>query len=171
MKRFALMISLVAIVSASACASGPAAYAPAVGEGAGYSEEAVGEGRYRIAFRGNSRTSDAAVKQMLFYRAAEFTLARGRDVFEVIGAAGHASGGQNVSGDASFEPVMSRSHGHNIYGLITSEEWAVSSPVTSARQYTADVEIIMRSGPLPASPRFFDAREVISLLKPVIPGL
>ncbi len=174
MKPAALAFSLAVIAGASGCASGPAAYAPAAGAGPGYAEAQLGQARYRVVFRGNSRTPDAAVKQMLFYRAAELALRDGYDAFRVISQAARVAGGREARGASSFEPTVSRAYEHNLFGYITSMEWSVSPPLTEAQHYEAEVEIALLRGPVGPEGRLFDAREVLGVLadkvSPLAPG-
>ena len=165
MGRLALALSLAVIAGVSGCASGPTPYAPAVGAGPGYVQEAIGDARYSIAFRGNSKTPDAAVKQMLFYRAAELTLGDGYDAFRVTRQDASSVGGGEVEGARSFEPTVSRGYAHNLFGYITSMEWAVSSPLHNARHYEARLEITLLRGPLTPERNLFDAREVLAVLR------
>jgi hypothetical protein len=164
-KAAALAVSLVVIVGASGCAASPAAYAPAIGGGPGYSQTLSREGRYTVAFRGNSRTSEASVKQMLFYRAAELALEQGHDAFTVVAQGARFTGGDAVKGDSPFAPVMSRSYSHNLFGMISSREWSVSTPRAQSQQYEAEIEIIMMRGDVSPDLGVFDAREVIAALK------
>lgn len=169
MKPAALALCLVVSAGASGCSSGPAPYAPAIGAGPGYTQSEVQPGRYVVGFRGNAKTSDAAVKQMLFFRAAELTVQAGYDAFQVIGEAADVAGGAAAAGDTSFEPTLSRAYAHNIFGYITSQEWSVSAPRVQAHRYAAEIEIVMLKGNVPSGPGVFDARQVIAALQPHIP--
>mgnify|MGYP006171053179 CR=1 FL=1 len=50
----------------------------------GYSEQRLGDGRYRVNFAGNSLTSRDRVEGYLLYRAAELTVQDGYDWFLIV---------------------------------------------------------------------------------------
>ena len=58
----------------SACASQSAYLAADGSRDSGYSENQLTENRYRVHFRGNSRTASTEVQDMALLRAAELTL-------------------------------------------------------------------------------------------------
>src|SRR3546814_19669289 len=60
-------------------------YVPAaVGEGYGHAVQQIESDRFRVSFAGNSLTDRRTVENYLLYRAAELTLAQGKDHFVVV---------------------------------------------------------------------------------------
>src|SRR5262245_3439973 len=80
-----LMLAAVAgLLAACATATPYQAAPPGSGPGAyGFSEQQIESNRVRITFRGNTVTDRETVETYLLYRAAEVTLAGGRDYFIV----------------------------------------------------------------------------------------
>lgn len=62
----------------------PTPYQPAVGGGFGYEQQRIESDRFRVSFSGNSLTDRQTVENYLLFRAAELTVADGRDYFIVV---------------------------------------------------------------------------------------
>ena len=74
-----LVFAALALLLPAACMH-PTYYEPAA-DGEVYADQEIAEGRYRVTFAGNSATARETVENYLLYRAAEITLAAGRDYF------------------------------------------------------------------------------------------
>lgn len=71
-------------VIATACASSPD-YREASRDGAqGYSEQVIEADRYRVTYTGDERQTAAEVRDLATLRAAELTMEKGGDWFEVV---------------------------------------------------------------------------------------
>lgn len=83
MKAITSMISGIAILSLSACATGPSAYGPATHEnGYGFSVSKIENDRFRIHY---TAKNDVRAKDYALLRAAETTLEEGYSHFRVLG--------------------------------------------------------------------------------------
>lgn len=166
-------------------------YQPQVSRGpvtGGYSDTQVEPDRLRVAFSGNTLTSRETVEIGLLYRAAELTLARGYDWFELadratdrktyasavgaygggvaFGGWGHGFGhGFGHGGRHGISHGGAFGFGHG--GLYPG--WSGGLDVRTAERFTASAEIVLRRGAKPADdPRAFDARAVQQNLAPLI---
>src|SRR5690606_23887972 len=79
-----ILLSALAALALTACATAPTRYQPATGPAAvGYSEFRLEPGRYRITFRGGPGAPPQQVADYALLRAAELALAEGYDWFRV----------------------------------------------------------------------------------------
>lgn len=188
-------LRLPAVLAGAALLAGCATvtpYQPQVSRGpvsGGYTDTQVEPDRLRVSFAGNTLTSRETVEVGLLYRAAELTLARGYDWFELadratdrkayasaVGAYGGVSafggwghgfghglghGGRHGFGHAGL-------HGFGLGGGLYPG-WGGGLDVRTAERFTATAEILLRRGAKPAGdPRAFDARAVQENLQPLI---
>lgn len=71
--KFNYLACIALIAGLAACTTGPT-YKPAEGpRGTGYTDQRLGENRYRVTFQGNSSTRRETVENFLLLRAAEVT--------------------------------------------------------------------------------------------------
>ena len=132
----------------------------------GYSDQAIEDNRYRVAFKGNSSTPKEVVETYLLYRAAELTLQQGKDWFLVVDR--DTEGQSRLRPDSFRSPYYSRfgfgySYFHPAHGWRGAYDpfWREAPTYTEVTRYEASAEIIMNSGEKPQDePRAFDAREV-----------
>ncbi|MDQ3797754.1 MAG: hypothetical protein M3294_09390 [Pseudomonadota bacterium] len=75
---------IVALLVTGCAAFRPTPYQPSVDGDYGYNDKRIGPGEYRITVSGNATTSAQMLWEQLLYRAAEITLAYGRDHFVVM---------------------------------------------------------------------------------------
>lgn len=159
------MLSLVALLSA--CTE-PTRYAPAT-DGEGYASKAIEENRFRVSFAGNSQTPRETVETYLLYRAAEVTLAAGKDWFRVADRDTEAetrfrsfSTGFGTSG---FGPFYYRSgFRRGFFGSATTV--TDTRPIT---RYEAFANILVFEGEKPEDDASaYDARSVLQTLGPEI---
>jgi hypothetical protein len=141
------------------CAA-PAAYQAAEHGGPGYSERRIENGRWRVAYRGDSRTDRATVETWLLRRAAEVTLAAGGGHFVVVerdvDRVETNRGAYWIGG-----PFGGWSSARGAWGGVS-----VVAPATVAR-YDASIEILVREGPKQTdNPDAYDARAVLAALAP-----
>ncbi|HEX2237268.1 MAG TPA: hypothetical protein VHJ19_02675 [Gammaproteobacteria bacterium] len=79
-----LVCFIVALLVTGCAAFRPTPYQPSVDGDYGYNDKRIGPGEYRITVSGNATTSAQMLWEQLLYRAAEITLAHGRDHFVVM---------------------------------------------------------------------------------------
>ena len=184
-----LYVLLAAVLGLAACTT-PTPYGPASGadgaRGHGYWEQSLEDDRVRVTFSGNTVTPRETVENYLLYRAAEITLARGRDHFVVAdrGTDKTTVYHTNYDYDGPFGFGFGPSFGfygpgrawccgpygygasfRNSYGYFGSHAEATSWPV---ERYTAHADVVMGRGPKPDNADAYDARAVIARLAPTI---
>jgi hypothetical protein len=146
----------------AACAS-QTPYGPQDASGYGYAETRIESNRFRVAFSGNSLTDQETVETYLLYRAAELTLERGYDWFEIVERDTDAN--RRIVGTGPY-PGFHRSafhyrYFHPAYGWYPWYDpfWNDVS-YREVTRYQADAEVFMGRGQKSDSPRAYDAREV-----------
>ena len=184
-----LAVSAMVAISLSACVTATP-YQPktpnAVQSG-GYSETRLEADRWRVTFTGNSLTSRDKVENYLLYRAAELTLAQGKDWF-MMADRGLAKTEEKIIMDPMWgSPMMVyRSHWHPAwrihsgYGwrgvgpywadpIMNDPSWRGNSTYQTLENYEAIAEILLGTGPKPANdPKAFDAKQVVDNLGPTL---
>lgn len=150
----------------------------------GYSETRIANNRYQVNFAGNSLTSRERVEGYLLYRAAELTLEKGFDWFEINDRLTERDVRTYVDPDPFYRPYYGSIYGywrphwryyrpgggwywwHPEWG---GAFWADSIDVRTVEKFEAHADIEMFDGPVPpTNRRAFDARQVISELEPTI---
>ncbi len=77
-----LQRELFALTLLAGCVTVPAPYGPKTADGStGYTDEQLGQNRFRVTYTGNSSTPRDTVEDYLLYRAAEVTLSSGFAAF------------------------------------------------------------------------------------------
>jgi hypothetical protein len=145
----------------------------------GYSERAIETNRYQVSFSGNSLTDRKTVETYLLYRAAELTLSKGYDWFEIA----HRDTDKRTSVYADPDPFWGgywgpswRVYGRRFGGWSGWGYWGgwgggPWGPIDyqSVTRYEATAEIVMGHGAKPAGDvRAFDAHDVQARLGPSI---
>lgn len=160
-------------------------YQPAVrGQhpGGGYSETALGQGRYRVNFTGNSLTARDRVEGYLLYRAAELTVRDGYDWFLIVDRLTERDSRTYAAPSPFYEPWygngysrwrpwwrFSRRGAWGSWYPGRGPFWADMVDLQTVERFEAHAEIVLRRGPIPAGEeRAFDAREVMRNLGPTI---
>ena len=148
----------------------------------GYSEQRIGEDRYRVNFAGNALTSRDRVEGYLLYRAAELTAQNGYDWFLIVDRLTERDTQTYVQPDPLYRPWYGARYGywrpHWRYRRRGGwrdwhPEWGdpflAGSDVVTVEQFEAHAEIVMHRGAVPAGEnRAFDARRVMADLGPTI---
>lgn len=155
----------------AACASSSTGYEIAEEEGDyGYSERQLTETRYRVSFTGNSRTPIDRVQDYALLRAAELTVQKNYDWFEVA----NRTTTPEVEPDSVGTEVAVRTGGptHTRCGLLgcSTTRYSPAFSVETVefpdrrQRYTASIEVVMGSGAGEPT-RAYDAREVIESVR------
>ncbi|MDO9223153.1 MAG: hypothetical protein Q7U20_05490 [Caulobacter sp.] len=183
LKAAALAAALVATAGLSACATATPyqPYTRGQAVSGGFSETRLEADRFRVTFAGNSLTSRDTVERYLLYRAAELTVAEGRDWFSLVDRQTDRKARTVVEPDPYggfglygywrpywryYGPRMGWRAWDPWYG---DPFWADRVDVRTIERFEASAEILLGRGPKPVNdPRAFDAREVMTNLGPGI---
>lgn len=147
----------------------------------GYSEEQLGDNRYRVTFDGNTLTSRERVEGYLLYRAAELTVENGFDWFRIVDR--ETERDRRIYLDPA--PLYRPWHGYDYwrpywryyrprygwndwYPYGRDPFWADEMDVRTVEEYEAHAEIIMGRGAVLHDKTVFDARKVLENLGPSI---
>ncbi|MBD7939864.1 CC0125/CC1285 family lipoprotein [Brevundimonas guildfordensis] len=162
MKRLAVVTIAASALALTACAS-LAPYGPQMGpNGQGYSEQQIERDRYRVTYRGVG--SAGPVADMALYRAAQLTVDRGYDWFEVtqrwIDGRPDSAGGVRPS--VSLGAGSSRYGGYRASGVGVGLGFDLSGPQPTS----TTLEIVMGRGNRPDRREAYDARGVQDAIRP-----
>lgn len=155
----------LALLSVSACVTGPTPYQPRAEDGLhGYSEQALERDRVRVVFRGNFLTPQETVENYLLYRAAELTLERGYRFF--------VPSLHKVEGDVQQRAVVTGvATGFGWHGAPFGSSLIIvdSFPAQGAESYRASAVFkLLEEAPAQHAINAFDAREVLDTLGPTV---
>jgi len=84
-----LLISSAAILALTACATGPSAYGPAVGNDLGFKNTKIEKDRFRVRYSGRSPEE---ARDYALLRAAQIALNEGYSHFKVVNGTGYNNG-------------------------------------------------------------------------------
>jgi len=157
-----LMFAAAGLLLAACATATP--YQPAeAGRGYGFQEQTIEQNRVRISFRGNTLTDRDTVENYLLYRAAEVTIAQGKDYFIVANRDTESrSRLQSVGPTGSrfafdywyYSPRRGWSPWYDPF-------WNEPASYREVTRYEATAEIAMFNGQKPADDaNAFNAREV-----------
>ena len=148
----------------------------------GYTDQQLGEGRYRVAFAGNMLTTRERVESYLLFRAAELTREQGYDWFVVVDHEMDHEIERQVRPDPSYRPWYGLQYGDwRPYWRYQSpgDNWRDWDPyhgdpfwtrdvdVMTIERFEATSEIRLGRGPVPAGEdRAMLARDVIAQIGP-----
>lgn len=158
----ALAIGALAIGSLTGCAT---PYQPRGVQG-GYSERRLGNDTFLVEFKGNGKTAQAVVSNMMLYRCAELTLQNKYDVFVV------RKPGTPVTSAPSLQQMSDTEGSPELEDMRVSRvAIPIYVPAHTITSYSALVELQMsRQRDLPSDVRVWDARLVMGALKDVVDG-
>ena len=147
----------------------------------GYSDERIGEDRFRVKFSGNTLTSREKVESYLLLRAAELTLEQGMDWFAIEDRVVEHEVERQVRRDPFYDPWFGSYYGYwrpswryygprgwrSWYPYYGHTFWTDHVDVREVERFEAMAEIRLGSGETPNSTmRAFNAREVIERIGP-----
>ncbi|AKQ42971.1 hypothetical protein CP97_14435 [Aurantiacibacter atlanticus] len=182
------MIAAVAATSLviAGCASRSTPYQPIASANriaGGYSDERLGEDRYRVSFAGNTLTSREKVESYLLFRAAELTLEQGRDWFAIEDRVVEHDIEREVRRDPLYDPWYGSYYGYwqpswryygprgwrSWYPYYGHSFWTDHVDIREVERFEAIAEIRLGDGITPnGTMRAFNAREVIDRIGPLV---
>ncbi len=168
LKYKAVFVGLV--LALSACASAPPYRAADRADGAGYSEQVIEANRYRVRYTGTAGMTMDEVQNYTLMRAAELSLEKGYDWFEVVArdSTTEKETERGLETDFGRDYEVTRSCGllgctQRATPVITRTE---SSIETTRTIYEHVLEVVMGKGePLVGSPQVYDAADTLSSLR------
>jgi hypothetical protein len=153
MSRLILILPVIAMLTA--CASTPTLYAPASGDGHGYSQQRIEQDRFHIRFAAGSDMDIREAEDMALLRAAQVTLEEGGDWFIVVSRTREGNDRNPVQvGGSVGQSYGSRGRSGSSIGLGIHFD-------TDAGEKTATLEILIRTGQRDGNPDAYDARQVV----------
>lgn len=161
----------VATAALSACASSSTQYVVAEDEGDyGYSERKLTETRYRVSFTGSSGTPIELIQDYALLRAAELTVQKNYDWFEVADRTITPQVAENEVG--TEVAITSGAPTYTRCGLLScsttrySPSYAIETVDFPDRRqsFTTSIEVVMGTGASEPT-RAYDAREVIDSVR------
>ncbi|MAP94884.1 MAG: hypothetical protein CMK07_08035 [Ponticaulis sp.] len=172
MRKILTTLGIAGAALLSACASSTG-YAPAGYDSSyGFSERPIEQNRWQVSFSGNSLTDLDTVQTYLLYRAAELTTQQGFDYFVMVD--------RNVDEDTRFRStgyghaspfyyqVYHPRFGWRYYRDPFYDPFYNDFDMREVTRYRAMAEIVMGTGPKPADPKAYAARDVMMNLGPQI---
>jgi hypothetical protein len=161
--------SLASVMLLAACVSATPYRAAENKDDYGYQEQKLEENRYRVSFAGNSQTDRQTVENYLLYRAAELTVANGKDYFVVTSSDTEKNVGQHST---VVRPSFSFGYGHH-HGYGRHHGFGLGFNVISSsyRDYEAFGVILLKSGQKPSdNENAYDAHSVLQVLGTEVVG-
>ncbi len=158
-----ILISALAIVALSACATGPTAYGPAQNTGLGFASQKIENDRFQVSFTG--RNADEA-RNLALLRAAELTKGEGFSHFRVIGS-------DTSSHDRNRSPVSTSvgiGVGSGGYGSRTNVGIGINdiARALQGKKITASMEIILMNAENGLADNVYEADSIINSIRPDI---
>ena len=156
------MLALAVVAGLLAACATATPYQPAA-NGYGFQEQTIEANRVRITFRGNTLTDRETVETYLLYRAAELTLAGGRDYFIVANRDTEEQ--TRLAPTGPYRPRFAFDYWYYSprrgWSPWYDPFWDEPMSYREVTRYEAVAEIAMFSGQKPANDaNAFDAREV-----------
>ena len=159
-----------AFASLAACASSPTYVAADGAYDHGHSSRKLADNRYRVNFAGNRNTSYEETRDYALLRAAELTLAEGKDWFQVVDR-------ESQTTETNHEPSNRFSHQRAYHvrescGLVSCSRSVRPATWTTMEfesrraetKHTHSLEIVMGDGEMPDDGHYYDAREVVQAI-------
>ncbi len=156
--RFFVLSALVGVAMAlGACATKPPYYGPKTGS-TGYTDERLGENRYRITYSGGFTANRQKVEDYLLLRSAEVTLKAGFSHFEFDT--------RDTKARTTYYSAFNGWPGWRGYGWYW-HSWAYDDREQESTRYEAYAEIVMLTADQAKSePRSLNAQEIADRIGP-----
>lgn len=168
MKRILLA---AAVLTLAACASAPGYSRASSPAAPGYSEQVIETDRWRVRYTGTPRMTATQVQDYALMRAAQLTLERGEDWFEVVNSDTNADSKRRYSIETDFGPDYYLHRSCGLLGCTTRAEPVFRrthrETVEDRTIYEHSLEIVMGSDPdrSSGSARVYDAKETFNSLR------
>lgn len=188
MSRFVRRLATTAIcfglLAASGCAGRVTPYQPVSSANpvsGGYSEQRIGEDRFRVSFAGNALTSRERVESYLLFRAAELTIEQNHDWFVIEDRVIEHDVERQTRPDPLYDPWFQPRYGYwrpywryygpygwrNWYPYYGHSFWTDHIDIREVERFEAIAEIRMGDGATPdGNLRAFAAKDVIAQIGP-----
>jgi hypothetical protein len=136
-------------------------FTPLNGDGVGYSEQPLEQGRWRVTFQGGSGAGPDRVGDLALLRAADLTVAQGYDWFRVTNRYLRRGGGGSG-------PFVSLGGGSASFGRGSAigVGGGVGFDLGGGPRASQTLEIMMGHGARPDEPDAYDARQVRASIGP-----
>lgn len=177
MNRLNLLIPLVVVLMLGACASSGPDYQPARNAGQpGYTEQQISANRYVVTFV--AKESEAAdARDLSLLRAAELTLQKGGDWFEVASREQRTDKAQHHT-QVSTSWTRGQTESYTRCGLLNCSTSTYTRPSTVVEHHqppargraVATVEFVIGQGNVPQGAAYYDAAEVVDTLRDELLG-
>lgn len=172
LKTLLLVSALVALMTACATQT---PYKIADKRGApGYTETMLTDTRYRVTFTGNSTTPAETVKDYALLRAAELTLEKGYEWFQLADRDSDKKVRSSTSVSSGID-IPSQTSVYQRCGMFSCDTVVSSSPgfssgvdvgtTTTSTAYSSSLEIIVGKKPMPQNDESYDARQLSTTLR------
>jgi hypothetical protein len=169
MNRILLSLAVSAAIGLGACASTPGYRAAPNAAAAGYSEQLIDSNHWRVRYTGTTRMTSADVQDYALMRAAQLTLEKGGQWFQIVSADTDTDLKTRTSIETDFGPEYAVRRSCGLLGCTTEAVpvmWRTQVESTETRKvYEHVLEIMMGHGEKVAgSPRVYDASQTFQNL-------
>jgi hypothetical protein len=170
MKGILLSLAVSAAIGLGACASTPGYRAAPNSAAAGYSEQLIDSNHWRVRYTGTTRMTSADVQDYALMRAAQLTLEKGGQWFQVVSSDTDSDLKTRTSIETDFGPEYAVRRSCGLLGCTTEAVpvmWRTQVESTETRKvYEHVLEIMMGHGEKVAgSPRVYDASQTFQNLR------
>ena len=164
---YSRIVFVFALLTLGACASTPDYVAADGANDHGYYARKISEGRYRVNYNGRNRTNLQDTRDYAMLRAAELTLNKGYDWFQIV----DRETSTTESRDPAFQLGYGYEHARHVEtscGLLSCTRRVRPASYThmqidNQRQKTRhshSLEIVMGKGKIPEDGNYYDAKDV-----------
>jgi hypothetical protein len=169
MKRILLSLAVSAAIGLGACASSPGFRAAPNATAAGYSEQMLDSNHWRVRYTGTTRMSSADVQDYALMRAAQLTLEKGGQWFQVVSSDTDTDLKTRSSIETDFGPDYAVRRSCGLLGCTTEAVPVITrtqrETVETRKVYEHVLEIMMGHGEkIAGSPRVYDASQTFQNL-------
>lgn len=151
-------ILAASVLALSACASSTPYYGPATSANSyGYAETPIEQGRYRVTYTADDPQE---ARDLALLRAAELTLSKGGDWFQVVHSSTDRTGGGSASRGGPSVSIGGSAGSGGYSGVGVGVGFGIPIGGSSAAKITQSMEILVGSGPKPQGADVYDAGDV-----------
>jgi hypothetical protein len=151
MKRIGVVFTIIAFAVLSGCATGYGSN----GLNGGYEQRELEPGTWRVTFEGTGFTELETVQTFWLYRAAELTVQKGYDGFQILSPIQLTSGSQIIPGTS----------GAQLY-----DAQVFFTPNIPRKRLVADIKML-KAPVTNAPPKVFGAAKLLKELEPYVKGM